>query len=134
MLIVGCKTPLRPATPPESLSVEQLAAAVAEDARRSDLASDSTVRGQLAADAAANAQACLDVAPQAAACVYSRAIALGLEAQAHPLHASETLKMMLEVLSRAEALDPEYDEGGSGARQGAGLDQSTRVALRPRRC
>jgi hypothetical protein len=112
LLIAGCKAPLRPALPPESRSVEQLAAAVAEDARRSDLASDSTLRAQLAANAADNAQACLDVAPQAVACVYAHAIALGLEAQAHPLHASENLKMMLDTLSRAEALDPEYSEAG----------------------
>jgi hypothetical protein len=112
LVVAGCKTPLRPATPEASLSVEQLSTAVAEDARRSDLTSDSTLRGQLAADAAANAQACLERAPQAGACLYYHAIALGLEAQAHPLHASETLKMMLDALGRAEAVDPEYDEAG----------------------
>jgi hypothetical protein len=112
-LIAGCKAPLpRPTTPASSLSVEEFAAAVAEDARRSDLTTDSTVRAQLAADAAGSAQACLERAPQDVACLYSHAIALGLEAQAHPLHANETLKTMLDVLGRAEAADPEYDEAG----------------------
>jgi hypothetical protein len=112
-LIAGCKAQLpRPATPLQSQSVEGLSAAVAEDARRSDLATESTVRAQLAADAAGSAKACLDLAPQDAGCLYSQAIALGLEAQAHPLHANETLKTMLGVLGRAEAADPEYDEAG----------------------
>jgi tetratricopeptide (TPR) repeat protein len=110
-MVAGCKTP-PPVTPEASWSVEQLAAAVAEDARRNDHTSDSAVRARLAADAAGNAQACLDRAPQSAACLYSDAIALGLEAQAHPLHASETLKTMLEALGRAEAVDPEHDEAG----------------------
>jgi tetratricopeptide (TPR) repeat protein len=113
VMTAGCKAPLpRPAAASSSLSVDELAAAVAEDARRSDLTSDSTVRAQLAADAAASAQACLDRAPDAGACLYSKAIALGLEAQAHPLHAGDTLKMMLDVLGRAEAADPDYDEAG----------------------
>jgi hypothetical protein len=113
LLIAGCKAQApRPAPATASQSVEELAAAVAEDARRSDLTTDSAVRAQLAADAAGRAQACLDHAPQEAACLYSQAIALGLEAQAHPLHASETLKTMLDVLGRAEAADPEYDEAG----------------------
>jgi hypothetical protein len=113
LLIAGCKAPLpRPAAPPESSSIEELAAAVAEDARRIDLTSDPAVRAQIAADAAGSAQACLDRAPQAAACLYAHALALGLEAQAHPLHANETLKAMLDALGRAEAADPEYDQAG----------------------
>ena len=112
LLIAGCKAPPpRPAAPPES-SIEELAAAVAEDARRIDLTSDPAVRAQLAAAAAGSAQACLDRAPEAAACLYSYALALGLEAQAHPLHANETLKAMLDALGRAEAADPEYDQAG----------------------
>jgi hypothetical protein len=94
------------------MTVEQLAAAVAEDARRSDIESDSAVRNQLAADAFSNAQACLERAPQAAACLYYHAIALGLKARAHPLQANEALKSMLEALGAAEAADPEYDQAG----------------------
>jgi hypothetical protein len=94
------------------MTVEQLAAAVAADARRSDIESDAAMRNQLAADALLNAQACLERAPHEAACLYYQAIALGLKARAHPLQANEALKSMLESLSAAEAADPGYDQAG----------------------
>jgi hypothetical protein len=94
------------------MTVEQLAAAVAADATRSDLETDSKIRDQLAEDAILNAQACLKRAPQAAACLYCDGIALGLKARAHPLQAGEALKSMLEALGRAEAADPAYDQAG----------------------
>jgi hypothetical protein len=94
------------------MSVEQLAASVAEDARRSDTETDSKIREQLAADAGRDAQACLERAPQSAACLYYHAIALGLEARAHPLRAGEALKGMLDALSGAEAADAQIDEAG----------------------
>jgi hypothetical protein len=94
------------------MTVEQLAAAVAADARRSDLETDSKIRAQLAADASQNAQACLARAPQAAACLYYQGVALGLKARAHPLQANEALKSMLDALSSAEAADPAYDQAG----------------------
>ena len=94
------------------MTVEQLAAAVAADARRSDLETDSKSRDQLAADAIQNAQACLQRAPQAAACLYYDGVALGLKARAHPLQANEALKSMLEALSGAEAADAQYDQAG----------------------
>jgi hypothetical protein len=94
------------------MTVEQLAAAVAADARRSDAEKDAKIRDQLAADAGSNAQACLAHAPQAAACLYYEGIALGLKARAHPLQANEALKAMLEALGRAEAADPDFDQAG----------------------
>jgi hypothetical protein len=94
------------------MTVEQLAAVVAADARRSDLENDSGTRNQLAADALADAQACLERAPQEAACLYYHAIALGLKARAHPLQANEALKTMLEALGAAEAANPDYDQAG----------------------
>jgi Flp pilus assembly protein TadD len=113
LLLVGCKvTATRPAAAPTTQSVDELAAAVAADSRRSDTETDANVRGQLAADANRDAQACLDRAPQAVACLYYHAIALGLEARAHPLHAGDALKSMLEALSRAEAVDPAFDQAG----------------------
>jgi hypothetical protein len=117
LLLAACKAPaVRPAAPSDeagaSMSVDQLAAAVAGDSRRSDAESDSKVREQLAADAGRNAQACLDRAPQAAACLYYHAIALGLDARAHPLRAGETLKSMLDALRMAEAADAQIDEAG----------------------
>jgi hypothetical protein len=113
LTLAGCKTPpVRPAPPPPSMTVEQLAAAVAADARRSDLEKDSKTRDQLAADALQNAQACLERAPQSAACLYYDGVALGLKARAHPLQASEALKSMLDALGGAEAADPAYDQAG----------------------
>ena len=111
--LAGCNTPLtRSGALPSSMTIEQLAAAVAADARRSDLETDSKTRDQLAADAVQNAQACLQRAPQAAACLYYDGVAMGLKARAHPLQASEALKSMLAALSSAEAADPSYDQAG----------------------
>jgi hypothetical protein len=112
--LAACKTPTGPAPLPPlaPMTVEQLAAAVAADARRSDLATDSQIRAQIAADAMQNAQACLERAPQAAACLYYDGVALGLKARAHPLQANESLKAMLEALNRAEVADPAYDQAG----------------------
>ena len=113
LLLVGCKVT---ATPPIAgaapKSVDELAAAVAADSRRSETETDSKVRDNLAADANRDAQACLDQAPQAVACLYYHAIALGLDARAHPLHAGDSLKSMIESLTRAEAADPEFDQAG----------------------
>jgi hypothetical protein len=116
LTLAGCKSPPppppRPAAPLLSMTVEQLAAAVALDAQRSDLETDPKVRDQLAADALQNAQACLERAPQAAACLYYDGVALGLKARAHPLQANEALKSMLDALSGAETVDPAYDQAG----------------------
>jgi hypothetical protein len=113
LLLMGCKvTATRPSTGSTPKSVDELAAAVAADSRRSETETDSKVRDNLAADANRDAQACLDRAPQAVACLYYHAIALGLDARAHPLHAGDSLKNMIESLTRAEAVDPEFDQAG----------------------
>ena len=113
LLLVGCKvTATRPTATPTSQSVDELAAAVAADSRRSETESDAKVRDQLAADANRDAQACLAQAPQAAACLYYHAIALGLDARAHPLHAGDALKTMIDSLTRAEAVDAGFDQAG----------------------
>jgi hypothetical protein len=113
LLLTACKAPaVRSTAAAASMSVEQLAAAVAEDARRSDTETDAKIREQLATDAGRDAQACLERAPQAAACLYYHAIALGLEARAHPLRAGEALKSMLDALTGAEAADAQIDEAG----------------------
>jgi hypothetical protein len=112
LLLTACRAPAVRSTAPASMSVEQLAAAVAEDARRSDAETDVKIRERLAADAGRDAQACLERAPQEAACLYYHAIALGLEARAHPLRAGEALKNMLDALAGAEAADAGFDEAG----------------------
>jgi Flp pilus assembly protein TadD len=111
--VVACKAaPLRTGTAPSSLSVDELAAAIEADARRSEKETDPKIRNQLAADAARDGQACIARAPQSAACLYYHAIALGLDAKAHPLHVGEALKSMLASLDNAEAADPQYDQAG----------------------
>jgi hypothetical protein len=115
LLVVGCRTPPRPAEPPripKTSTVEELAAAIAADAKRSDSEPDAKIRAELAAEASRDAAACLAREPQAAACLYARAIALGLEARAHPTRAGELLNAMLGSLADAEAVDPSYDEAG----------------------
>jgi hypothetical protein len=113
LTLAGCKTtPTRPPAPLASMTVEQLAAAVAADARRSDTELDSKIRDQLAADAIQSAQACLEREPQAAACLYYAGVASGLKARAHPLQANEALKSMLDRLNSAEVADPVYDNAG----------------------
>jgi hypothetical protein len=114
-MLGGCATPPRPAEPPplpSASSVEELAASIAAYAKRSERESDSQARGELAIAASRDAAACLDREPQAAACLYGRALALGLEARAHPTRAGELLKTMLQSLASAEAVDPEYDAAG----------------------
>ena len=93
-------------------SIAALAAAIELDARQSELEPDPKIRGELAARASRDAQACLALEPQAAACLYGRAIALGLNARAHPAQAGALLTDMLGTLTRAEAADADYDEAG----------------------
>jgi hypothetical protein len=122
LLVVACATapPPRgvpssggaPGLAPTPRSVEALAAAVAADSLRSDAEPDAKVRGGLAADAGRDADACLAIDPRSAVCLYYHGVALGLEARAHPLHAADLLKTMLEALAAADAVDAEYDNAG----------------------
>jgi len=114
LLLAACAAPPRTSSPPTPArgSVDELAAAIAADAKRSDRESDSQTRAELAAQAGSAADACLAQAPQAAACLYGRAVALGLEARAHPTRAGELLNKMLADLANAESIDPAYDEAG----------------------
>lgn len=116
LLMSGCATPKRATAPlPASAptSVEDLAAAIQADSRRSDRDIDGNGRAQLADEANGYANACIEKAPRAAACLYGRAVALGLEARAHPTRANELLKSMLDSLNAAEAADPDYDQAGA---------------------
>ena len=103
-----------PQAPPgaEPSSVAALAAAIEADSRRSDHETDSKTRIELASEASRYAQACLARRPQAVACLYGHAVALGLEARAHPTRAGVILNGMLDALARAESADPSYDEAG----------------------
>lgn len=117
LILAGCSVPAhRIAAPgpalPSSGGVTQLAAQIDADAAKSDHEGDAQVRTQLAADARGAADACIAQAPQSAVCVFGSALALGLDARAHPAHAAATLKDMLATLAQAEALDPAYKDAG----------------------
>ena len=117
LLVAGCSLPRR-TTAPGSLptgaptSVEGLAAAIDADSQRSDHEPDGRGRGALADEAGGYADACVAQAPKDAACLYWRGVALGLQAKAHPTRAGELLKSMLDSLSGADAVDPNYDQAG----------------------
>ena len=115
LTLAACGAPLRPTAPhpiPTAGSVDDLAEAIAVAAKRSDRETDSKIRGELAAEASSDADACIAREPQAAACLYGRAVALGLEARAHPTRAGELLNTMLGCLANAEAVDSAYDQAG----------------------
>jgi hypothetical protein len=116
LAVAACATrPPAPAIPKAAVpgsSVEELAAAIQLDAQRSDHETDSKIRRDLAAEASTNADACIALEPQAAACLYGRAVALGLNARAHPTRANEYLTSMLDALARSETADPNYDDAG----------------------
>jgi hypothetical protein len=117
MLVACTSVPHRPAAQhpgvkPTGASVESLVAAVLEDSQRSEHEADAKVREQLASDANRDGDACLALEPDAAACLYGHAVALGLQARAHPARALGLLNDMLAALTRAEAVDPDYDQAG----------------------
>jgi hypothetical protein len=115
LAVVACRTPQRPAplSPvPMPDSVQALAAAIDSDARRSDQASNSRIRVELATEASRDAENCMAREPQNVACLYGSAVALGLNARAHPTRAGELLRTMLERLAGAEAADAGYDQAG----------------------
>lgn len=112
LTVVACRAPQRPAMQnaiPIPASVEALAAAIDSDARRSDLTSDARIRVDLATEASREAAICMAREPQNVACLYGSAVAMGLEARAHPTRAGELLRSMLERLAGAEAADAGYD-------------------------
>jgi tetratricopeptide (TPR) repeat protein len=115
LTVVACRAPQRPAPQspvPMPDSVEALAEAIESDARRSDQASDSRSRAELATEASRDANTCMAREPLNVACLYGSAVALGLEARAHPTRAGELLRTMLERLTGAEAADAGYDHAG----------------------
>jgi len=112
LAVVACRTSQRPELQnavPIPASVEALAAAIDSDARRSDVASDARTRVELATEASREAATCMAREPQNVACLYGSAVALGLEARAHPTRAAELLRAMLERLAGAETADAGYE-------------------------
>jgi hypothetical protein len=97
---------------PVVVPVEALAEAIDSDARRSDLSSDSQIRVELATEASRDAEACMAREPLNVACLYGSAIAMGLEARAHPTRAGGLLRIMLDRLAGAEAADAGYEHAG----------------------
>jgi hypothetical protein len=98
---------------PSATTVEGLAAAVKEEASRSDQDVDAKTRVDLAQQASVDADACVKLEPHSAACLFVSAVAMGLEARANPSFDSiAVLTDILQTLSRAESTDPNYDNAG----------------------
>jgi hypothetical protein len=114
LTLAACTVPVRnPAPPPATTaSVDELAAAIAADASKSDHESDPQQRAALAAAANRDADRCIAQAPGQVACLFGRGVALGLEARAHPARASATLHEMLTALAQAESVDATYADAG----------------------
>jgi hypothetical protein len=114
-LVAGCAMPRRPTAPPLSSmpdTVEALVSAIQSVATRSDQAPDGQTRARFADQAMTYADRCMVMAAQDPACLYGRALALGLQAKAHPTSANASLKAMLDALNKADASDPNYDHAG----------------------
>jgi hypothetical protein len=114
-LVAGCAMPRRPTAPPLSSmpdTVEALVSAIQSVATRSDQAPDGQTRARFADQAMTYADRCMAMAAQDPACLYGRALALGLQAKAHPTSANASLKAMLDALNKADASDPNYDHAG----------------------
>ena len=115
VLVAACSMPRRPTAPPPSAApdtVEGLASAIQSVVTRSDHAPDGETRARFADQAMTYADRCMAMAAQDPACLYGRALALGLQARAHPASANASLKAMLDALNKADASDPNYDEAG----------------------
>jgi hypothetical protein len=119
VLAAGCAAapphregPVAPPAPSGATTIDQHFEAISQDAKRSEHEREATARSALADDAGREAEACLAGDPKAAACLYGHAIALGLDARAHPARAGQSLKQMLAELDAAEAADPAYDQAG----------------------
>ncbi len=131
LLAAGCAAPPRPQADNTPAPIGQRVEAITAAARRSEHEPDTKVRAELAEDARRQAQACLALEPQAAACLYGHALALGLEARAHPARAGESLGQMLADLAAAEAADPGYDEAGPARVRGLVLIRAPGWPLGP---
>ncbi len=114
-LVAACAMPKRPTAPPPSPApdtVEGLASAIQSVVTRSDHAPDGETRARFADQAMTYADRCMGMAGQDPACLYGRALALGLQAKAHPTSATASLKAMLDALNKADAADSNYDHAG----------------------
>jgi tetratricopeptide (TPR) repeat protein len=121
VVLTGCasterRPPLSPTldvpSPADSGTLDQYAAAIKANSDRSDHESDGKVRANLAAQSSSMADDCLALNAHAAPCQYSKALATGMEARAHPTQALGLLKSMLQNLDAAAATDPNYDKAG----------------------
>ncbi|HVP60451.1 MAG TPA: hypothetical protein VMT11_07825 [Myxococcaceae bacterium] len=112
----ACAAPLRPLPPPAAGAATEdpgaLAARSREATRRSEHETSADARHPLVEQALEAGQRCVQVAPASAECDYALALALGVQAREHPSTATQGLKAMVELLQKANGLDPRLDRGG----------------------
>ncbi len=114
--LAACAAPLRTLPPPAEGAAQEDPAALAaqsrEATRQSGHESSADARHALVEKALEAGQRCVQVAPASAECNYALALALGIQARERPSTATQGLKAMVELLQKANRLDPKLDHGG----------------------
>jgi hypothetical protein len=114
--VAACAAPLRTLPPPaEGAGPEDPAALAArsrEATRQSGHESSADARRALVEQAVEAGQRCVRAAPASADCDYALALALGVQVRERPSTATQGLKVMVELLQKANRLDPRLDRGG----------------------
>jgi hypothetical protein len=112
----ACAAPLHPLPPPAAGTVPEepdaLAAQAREATRQSQHEPSADARRALAEKAVAAGQRCQQAAPNSPACDYALALALGIQSRERPSTATQGLKVMVELLQRANGGDAKQDHGG----------------------
>jgi hypothetical protein len=112
----ACAAPLHPLPPPAAGSAPEEPAALAahaqEAARQVQQAPTADARGKLVDEAVEAGQRCQQAAPASPACDYALALALGVQARERPSTATQGLKVMVELLQRANGSDARQDHAG----------------------
>jgi hypothetical protein len=116
LLLAACAAPLKPLPPPAAGAVPEdpgvLAAHARQTASRTTHEPSADTRRALAQEAIEAGQRCQQAAPASPACDYALALALGVQARERPATASEGLRVMVEMLQRANSHDARQDFAG----------------------
>lgn len=116
VLAAACAAPLKSLPPPPPGALQEDPDALAAHARdassRTQHEPSPEARRALAQEAVEAGQRCQQVAPTSPACDYALALALGVQARERPATATQGLKLMVELLQRANGGDARLDHAG----------------------